>query len=221
MKTCIRCKIPKSLDEFGNYSRYADGKHRYCRTCWNALVNDARHAKGAKPIPPFLERLWGNIQQCGHEETCVFCCWPWQKALDQDGYGKFSFAYAGRNLGTPVARVIYEMWHAVRIPDGMLVCHYCDNPPCCNPLHLWIGSLNDNRQDCVRKGRTARGLATGWYTKPVALPHIHRLTSDEVIAIRQRYKHGNIAQGTLAREYHVSKHTIRHIVNRETWKHLL
>jgi hypothetical protein len=225
MKTCLRCHVPKSLDEFGTYNRYPDGKSRYCRACYNASVKAKRHERGTKSIPPFLERLWGNIQQCGHEETCVYCCWPWQKSLDQDGYGKFTLTYAGRHLTIPVTRVVYEVWHGVRIPPGLLVCHYCDARACANPLHLWLGTLNDNRQDCVRKGRQARGLMAGVHTMPEAFPHGEqhhkaKLQEADVYMIRTLYSQGQIGAQRLGTMYDVSKFAILCIIHRRTWKHI-
>lgn len=74
-------------------------------------------------------------------------CWEWTGAIRKDGYGQ-----CGRR---GAHRAAYE--HAYGpIPKGMFVCHSCDNPPCCNPAHLWIGSSHDNLVDCALKGR-ARG----------------------------------------------------------------
>jgi hypothetical protein len=225
VKLCSICKIVKPLEAFGKVSERGDGRSIYCRECWNAYVNSKRRECGAKPIPPFLERLWGNIQQCGHEETCVYCCWPWLKGLDQDGYGKIAVTVGGIHRTLRVTRVIYEVWHGVRIPDGLLACHYCDSPPCGNPLHLWIGSLNDNRQDCVRKGRQARGDTSGLHTMPEAFPrgeshYRAKVTEADVRLIRGWYAEGGITAQRLSEHYGVSKFAILCILNHKTWKHV-
>jgi len=77
-------------------------------------------------------------------------CWPWIRNLDKNGYGKLGF----KNFHTDRAhRFGWELFHKKPIPHGMLVCHTCDNPPCQNPAHLFIGTNMDNMQDKVRKGR--------------------------------------------------------------------
>jgi HNH endonuclease len=225
MKVCIRCQIPKSLDAFGNYARYPDGKHRYCRDCWNTLVNTHRHAHGVPPRLPFLERLWSAIQQCGHEDACVYCCWPWLKSTDQDGYGKFTLTFDSKHLTLPATRVVYEIWHARPIPPGKLVCHYCDTPACCNPLHLWLGTLQSNRQDAMNKGRQARGTAAGVHTKPEAFPRGEqhpkaKLTVQQVLDIRECYAEGFITMHDLGEYYGVSDFAIKCIIHRKTWRHI-
>jgi len=225
MKTCIRCHLLKPLDDFGNYSRYPDGKHRYCRTCWNRLINEKRHAKGAKPVLPFLERLWSHVQQCGHEDACPYCCWPWLSTKDEDGYGRFAVTYKRKHLTLVATHVLYEVWHARRVPKGTLVCHHCDNPSCGNPLHLWLGTFDDNRQDCIRKDRHAKGLAAGVNTKPEAFPRGEqrssaKLKEDQVLKIRAAYATGTITAQALADTYGVSKPTILSVIHRRIWFHI-
>lgn len=225
MKVCIRCHISQPLEAFSNYARYSDGKHRYCRNCWNAYAEKKRRERGQKVLLPFLERLWSSIEQCGHEETCIFCCWPWLKACDKDGYGITSLPHDKQRISIHVPRVVYEIWHGIQIPPGYLVCHYCDAPPCCNPLHLWLGTFDDNRQDCVRKGRTAKGKQTGVYTMPEAFPrgeqhHKAKLTAEKVSLIRIAYAQGGVSSIKLAEHYGVSKFSILCILRRKTWKHI-
>lgn len=97
-------------------------------------------------------------------------------------------------------------------PDGMLVCHRCDNPPCCNPEHLYPGAPLVNTQDKMAKGRagTKRGEA---------LPQA-RLTSEDVVNIRQRYASGGMSQRALAREFGVSRSAVCDILRRRRWRHV-
>lgn len=76
-------------------------------------------------------------------------CWIWTGAKTSDGYGMFRFA----GVTYRTHRVAWEEANGMPVPEGMVVCHTCDTPPCVNPEHLWIGTPQENNQDKVRKGR--------------------------------------------------------------------
>jgi hypothetical protein len=80
-------------------------------------------------------------------------CWEWQAAVNNIGYG---FIRDKTKMRT-AHRVSYEQ-HIGPIPSGKNVCHTCDNPKCVNPDHLWVGTVKDNMQDKVRKGRNGTGM---------------------------------------------------------------
>ena len=102
--------------------------------------------------------------------------------------------------------------HNGPIPTGMKICHHCDNPPCYEIIHLFVGTDDDNMKDKVSKNRQSRGENHG----------NRYLTEEDVLEIRERYVprdkiNGNMA---LAKEFNVASVTISYIVNRVTWKHV-
>jgi len=88
-------------------------------------------------------RFWAKVNKLGENE-----CWPWMASKSQRGYGVFGF----RGTIWKAHRVAYTMAIG-EIPSGLLVCHKCDNPSCCNPAHLWAGTSSDNNRDRSIKGR--------------------------------------------------------------------
>lgn len=99
---------------------------------------------------PLAERFWARVDVRGPDE-----CWPWIGYLDADGYGQIA---EGGRCSEPLAthRVAWEQVNGP-IPDGMDICHSCDNPPCCNPAHLFPGTHDDNMADMKAKGRANGG----------------------------------------------------------------
>lgn len=100
------------------------------------------------PVGPF----WAAVDQSGGTDTC----WVWTRGRHTFGHGHFYCA--GKNL--KAHRVAWQLTNGP-IPDGLFVLHHCDNPPCCNPAHLFLGTQLDNMRDRNRKGRAniKRGLA--------------------------------------------------------------
>lgn len=76
-------------------------------------------------------------------------CWPWSKSKRYWDYGRFTVN--GKSYGSH--RLAYYIATGVD-PGALFVCHKCDHPWCCNPNHLFLGTAQDNADDCWRKGRT-------------------------------------------------------------------
>ena len=115
----------------------------------------------------------------------------------------------------------YEMTFGP-IPEGMCVCHRCDNPPCCNPSHLFLGTVADNNRDRKIKGRNGTSAFTGFSTNPPrgeANRHA-KLTARVVEQLRSEYANGTLNQRQVALRLGVNKSTIQRIVKGNTWKSL-
>lgn len=87
-------------------------------------------------------RFWRKVDKSGD-------CWEWRGFRGANGYGK---AHLTRKPSTYAHRIAWTLTNGP-IPKGMHVCHHCDNPPCCNPAHLFLGTAKDNVHDMMVKGR--------------------------------------------------------------------
>lgn len=135
-------------------------------------------------------------------------CWVWTGTTTRKGYGQFSLGR--RDEGSDMAhRLAWEQDHGP-IPEGMQVCHRCDNPPCVNPEHLFLGSAAENQYDKRRKGRAARGERNGGGGK---------LTADDVRTIRANLSTGATCAAE-ARRTGVSRTMIYAIRDRRKWNHV-
>jgi len=149
------------------------------------------------------ERFWPKVDIRGPDE-----CWEWLAGKMGEGYGVIT---QGRyDEGKRRAhRVAWELTFGP-IPDGLHVCHHCDNPGCINPAHLFLGNDAENMADSVRKGRSARGERN----------RHAKLTEEQVISIREEHARGNVTHMELAGKYGVTFGNIGYIVRRETWRHI-
>lgn len=132
-------------------------------------------------------------------------CWTWTASRDLAGYGQFGF----RRRVERAHRVSWIL-HNGEIPSGQKVLHRCDNPPCVNPAHLFLGTQADNVRDMFAKGRnrTSRGEAV----------NTAKLTATQVLEILDLK--GQADQVTIAAVYGVSRTLISEIHRRKVWKHL-
>jgi ribosomal protein L24E len=138
-------------------------------------------------------------------------CWEWTGARVPWGYGAINIRKDGKTVRINAHRVAYELYVGP-IPKGMFVCHTCDNPPCCNPAHLFLGTAADNSADMVAKSRQSneRKRSPG-ERNPAAL-----LTENDVIAIRQ----SKATALAMAKQYGVARTTVNAVRLRNTWKHV-
>lgn len=118
------------------------GKWRPHRFCGEPCANAAK-------TRPVADRFWEKVERSPDPDGC----WVWTAATTRIGYGVFAVSRKRKNVRAH--RFAWELTHGP-IPDGLCVCHACDNPPCVRPDHLWLGTSEDNTADRHRKGRTAK-----------------------------------------------------------------
>jgi hypothetical protein len=151
-------------------------------------------------------------------------CWLWSGTRNRGGYGYFHI-----NRRCVLAHRASWVIHFGEIPNGLCVLHKCDNPECTRPSHLFLGTRQDNMIDMDQKGRRkpspSYGDDNGSRTKPERLPIGERngsakLTTEEVLEIREIFARGIKTKSELAASYDVSPMNIAHIVNRQIWRHV-
>lgn len=139
--------------------------------------------------------------------TSLGDCWTWAGAIHSSGYGYFRSE--GRTEGAH--RASYRLFKGP-IPTGMRVCHQCDNPPCVNPFHLFLGTQKQNMQDAAKKGRMS-GPRRQYISVPKS-DETHpraKLTNEQVRFIRSNSK-------DLASQFGVSRWTIRRVRNLKAYR---
>lgn len=153
--------------------------------------------------PKQARHFWPKVSKAPHPKGC----WEWQAARLEWGYGQFG--YQGRMH--PAHRISYRM-HKGSIPDGLDVCHSCDNPPCVNPAHLWLGDDKANAEDRQSKNRGA---------SPKGVANVKAKLSDEqVIEMRRLHREENFSHKKLATLFNVSLSTVYRILSGKLWTHL-
>jgi len=149
---------------------------------------------------PQKKRFWAKVDISGD-------CWLWKAWRKPSGYGQFRF----NGINMHAHRVAWMLTNG-NIPEGMCVLHRCDNPPCCNPDHLRLGTQQENIADRDSKGRhkALRGEEQG----------SSKLNDDSIREIRTLYATGLLSQKDLADGFGVSQATVSSIVLRKSWGHV-
>lgn len=150
--------------------------------------------------------FWYRVDKRGRDE-----CWEWQAGVNAFGYGRIADK-TNKKRYRLTHRLSYEL-HKGKIPDGMLVCHTCDNPACVNPRHLWLGTNADNIADRTRKGRTKHPVQKGEKHSQ------SKLTKNQVLEIRLDWKKGTKARA-IAKKYKISEGYVYDIVKLKSWQHI-
>lgn len=173
---CIQCNNPQAV------------ARKLCRRCYNVA-----RKQGLLASYPIL----GPQDVFENRINKTKTCWLWTGSKNGYGYGIFQLP---GEIKVRAHRYSYEFYKE-KIPDGMIVMHTCDNPPCVNPSHLRIGTKDDNNKDTAIKRRHNYGI-DHWNG---------RLTNKQVSIIRRSKK----SQAELARKYKVSQSHICRIKSKE------
>lgn len=152
------------------------------------------------------QRFWPKVNKDGPIMLGMDSpCWIWIAVVHRLGYGQFRL----RGDMIQAHRASWEI-HYGPIPDGLWVLHKCDNPPCVNPAHLFLGTRQDNVDDKVNKGRS--------YHPYGELSPAAKLTKEQAEEIRYLYAHTKVFQRELAERFGVSQTAISRIVISKTWQ---
>lgn len=154
--------------------------------------------------------FWRIARCCDIESPGRLGCWEWPNVLNNMGYGRTTVTINGKYISKFVHRIMSEI---VNGPTKLCVCHRCDNPKCCNPDHLFIGTVKDNVQDMIAKGRKSTVAARGEQAG------LAKLTTEQVIEARIMQM-GGISGRAISRYYGVSKNAISSILSGRTWNHV-
>lgn len=168
---------------------------------------------------PLEQRFWSYVEICKHGNDCVFCCWEWNgfKRPGTWNYGMFFMEVNGRSRQVRAHRIAWEMLNKQPIPLGLWGCHYCSNPPCCNPMHIYPGTAKDNTQDAIKRGSFIdRPYPPVRYGEMLTQS---KLTENQIRTIRQRHVNNEL-QSVIATDFMVSRATINMIVHGKIWRHV-
>lgn len=160
--------------------------------------------KPYKPMPPLTDELRAHfearVDRRGPDE-----CWPWTGHIIRSGYGSINLKSVGGNF--IASRLSYYIAHG-ELSTTALVCHRCDNPPCVNPAHLFVGTHADNVTDAQRKGRLPSRVGENGGRALI--------TEADVREIRRSKETARV----LAERYGMKVRGIYAVRHGRTWKHV-
>lgn len=188
---------------------------KICENCPSAFYKDVRYSI------KYWQRQRHCSQQCAGQSRKRRCaatrapieqifhakykrdegCWNWTGSKDKDGYGVFFYKKKGYR-----ANKLALQFAGNPVPDGYYACHKCDNPSCVNPSHLYVGTPQQNSDDCRSRGRNQKGEKV----------HSAKLTEADVQLIRASF----LTDEEAGRRFGVSRSNISMIRTRRTWKHV-
>lgn len=147
-----------------------------------------------------MDRLWNRTDRTSQ-------CWIWTGPIRKDGYAHI---YLDGKMML-VHRLAWILTNG-SIPDGLFVCHKCDNRACINPAHLFLGTHLDNMRDMAEKGRAVPSYCNGERNGQ------SKLTIEQVVEIRRLRKETSLTLRSIAKKFGVGPMQIHRIANDQNWK---
>lgn len=194
---------------------------RICGYCGTDFV-----ATGGRQFFCCLEcRVRSMIMRRGPDD-----CWFWSGPKRREGHATIGIWDGCSVKHEGVSRLLWK-WEHGDIAPGLCVCHRCDNPPCCNLAHFFLGTRAENIADMVAKARHSRGAERSAFIRRMndagLVAHARgarcshkKLTEDDVRAIRSSYAAGGVSHAALAKEFGVHRSVIGNVVRLATWAHV-
>lgn len=186
---------------------------------WGLPHKGRVHLKGVDLVASDVDRFLECATQ-GEPEAC----WPWGRLSNCRGYG---ICYIGaphlkgrKTMPVLATRLSWVLANRKDIPEGLMICHHCDNPQCINPSHLYAGTAKDNFNDAINRGRIdPNAFANGPKAKGEGSGK-SKLTEAQAREIKTRYAAGGVLMKDLAAEFGVNKSTVTGVLNGRVWKHV-
>ncbi len=148
------------------------------------------------------KKLWSKIDKQTKDE-----CWEWQGTKTTAGYGVLRVNYKLNYAH----RLMWQLHNRTDIPKKGVICHKCDNPPCCNPAHLFLGSQADNLKDARNKGRLPSIQGERHFNTAI--------TEDNVRQIRY-LGYTNMTKKKIGEKFGISRQAVTDILYKRTWGHV-
>lgn len=161
-----------------------------------------------KNKPAIMKRFWSKVCICLHGVECHECCWVWSAGKLHFGHGFFHYTLINKKVTVLAHRFAFLLTYGT-FPKELCICHHCDNPSCCNPEHLFLGTTQDNILDKIRKNRHPFGLSHG----------MAKLTDEDVYEIFYLQSLG-MTQRAIAANLDISQKTVWSVLHRRTWRHV-
>lgn len=146
-----------------------------------------------------IKRLWARVAKGPG-------CWEWQGCRTVKGYGRMNFRVDGNLHQVYVHRMVWELERG-EIPDGLSLCHHCDNPRCVRPDHIFVGTNSDNVRDGFSKGRFPAGESS----------KLSKLTESQVVRIRLALVRGHLTQREIAAQFGIGQQNVSAIKRGKSW----